>query len=148
MKTMKKAIALTFAILGICSSGLAAEGAAADKTHYGVIFQVDSDSEAVMKKTLNNIKNALDDPRIAGKLQVELIANSKGYAIYRKGNPFEKTLMELKERGVILSQCGNTLRELKVDPKTLYPFIHVVPSAMGELVIRQGQGWAYIHPTQ
>ena len=83
--------------------------------------------------------------RLKGKVQVERIANSKGYAIYKKGNGFEGQLKKLESQGVILAKCQNTLREMKVSPDTLYPFIKSVPSGVGELVIRQSEGWGYIH---
>lgn len=122
--------------------------AQATKSQYKVIFHVDSESKPVMMKTLNNIRNLYEDPRLKGKLQVELIANSKGYMIYKKGNGLEDSLKSLQEKGLILAECNNTLNELKVDRASLYPFIEIVPSGVGELVIRQGDGWAYIHPTE
>ena len=123
------------------------QGAQATKPMYKAIFQLDSDAPSTMKKTLNNIKNALGDPRLQGKVKIELIANSMGYKVYLKGNGFEKLLRKLKSQGVILAQCSNTLRELKIDKKTLYPFISFVPSAAGEIIIREGNGWAYVHPS-
>ncbi len=123
------------------------QGARVTKPMYKAIFQLDSDSQGTMKKTLNNIKNALQDPRLKGKVKIELIANSLGYKVYLKGNGFEKLLRRLQAQGVILAQCSNTIRELKIDKKTLYPFISFVPSAAGELIIREGNGWAYVHPS-
>jgi uncharacterized protein len=134
----------------IASGGALAAGAGAQPTKaaYGVIFQVDQGGQGAIKKTLNNIKNILNDPRFKGrKLRVELIANSRGFAVYVKGNGFEKELQQLKADGVELAQCANTLRELHVDQHNLYGFITVVPSGMGEIVIREAQGWAYIHPS-
>ncbi len=122
-------------------------GAKATKDHYGVIFHIDSGSEASIKKTLTNIENLLDDPRLKSKVKIELIANSKGFAVYVKNNGFEEKLKHLQDEGVILSQCANTLREQHVDRNDLYPFIHVVPSGMGEITIREAEGWAYIHPS-
>ena len=122
-------------------------GAVADKAHYGAIFQIDSGSTKGIKKTLNNIENLLHDPRLAGKVTVELIANSKGFNVYVKDNGFEKELRHLQSEGVILAQCSNTLRELHVNRKDLYPFIYVVPLGVGEITIRESQGWAYIHPS-
>ncbi|HEX8980498.1 MAG TPA: hypothetical protein VF811_12370 [Parasulfuritortus sp.] len=129
------------------SADEAFQGAVADKAHYGAIFQVDSGDEAGIKKTLNNIENLMHDPRLAGKLSVELIANSKGFNAYVIGNGLEQRLRHLQAEGVILAQCNNTLHELHVDRKDLYPFITVVPSGMGEITIRESQGWAYIHPS-
>lgn len=122
-------------------------GAKADKAQYNVIFHIDVGNEATIKKTLNNIDNLLNDPRLKGKVNVELVANSNGFAVYVKNNGFEEKLKHLQKEGVILSQCSNTLKELHVDRNDLYPFISIVPSGMGEITIREAQGWAYIHPT-
>src|ERR1700677_383970 len=97
---MMRKLALTAAILILMSLGANADagseadfqGASPTLEKYGVIFQVDADSKAVMKKTLNNIRNALNDPRLKGKTQIELIANSAGYQIYSKSGEFESQL--------------------------------------------------------
>ncbi|MEO6146938.1 MAG: hypothetical protein ABIT70_07780 [Sulfuriferula sp.] len=122
-------------------------GAVPDKAQYNVIFHLDSGGTPAIKKTLNNIENILHDPRLAGKLHVELIANSKGFDVYVKNNGFEEKLKHLQAQGVILAQCANTLKELHIDRKDLYPFISIVPSGMGEITIREAQGWAYVHPS-
>ena len=114
--------------------------------HYGAVVQLDSGGQAAIKKTLTNIENLVNDPRLKGHITVELVANSKGFDVYVKGNGFEERLKKLQEEGVILAQCANTLKELHVDRSDLYPFITVVPSGMGEITLREAQGWAYIHP--
>ncbi len=117
------------------------------RARYRAIFHVDSNAPGVFQKTLNNVRNLLEDPRLKGQVEAEILANGGGYELYERGNGLEEDLRALAGRGVILAQCGNTLRALKIDPATLYPFVGVVPSAMGELVIRQGDGWACIHPS-
>ena len=136
----------------VATSALAAEskvyfGAEAAQAKYKVIFQVDSDAPGIFKKTLTNVTNLLNDPRLKNKVEVELLANSAGYKIFEKGGEFETQLKDLQSRGVLLAECENTLHEMKVDKSRLYPFISYVPSGMGELTIRQGEGWAYIHPS-
>ena len=139
---------LTFALTASAFAGQSFHGATAAKSEYGVIFHIDGGDEATIKKTLNNVENLLHDPRFKGKtLRVELLANSKGFAVYVKHNGFEKRLKDLQAHGVILSQCANTLRELHVDRGNLYDFINIVPSGMGEITIRESEGWAYIHPS-
>jgi len=113
---------------------------------YGAIFQLDSGGDHAIKKTLNNIENLIKDPRVKGHIHVELLANSKGYDVYVKNNGFEKKLMQLQKDGVILAQCSNTLREKHIDRKDLYSFITMVPSGVGEITLRESEGWAYIHP--
>jgi len=137
-------------VIGLTTAVHAAEpfhGARASRDHYGAIFQIDSGSPGAIKKTLNNIENLLGDPRLKGKLSIELIANAQGFDVYVKNNGFEDKLKALQKQGVILAQCANTLRELHVDRKDLYPFISIVPSGMGEITLRESEGWAYIHPT-
>ncbi len=146
-KLTLKAAALALAVSAAAAPAPEFHGAQPEHARYRVIFHVDSDAPGLFKKTLNNVRNVLEDPRLTGRVEVELIANSRGYKIYEKGNGLEAELSALGGKGVILAQCGNTLRELKVDAAALYPFISIVPSAMGELVIRQGDGWAYIHPS-
>lgn len=136
-------------VLGIGSAGAASafHGAAATQSKYGVIFQIDSGGNPAIKKTLTNVENILHDPRLKGKVQVELVANSKGFDVFTRNNGFEERLRKLQQQGVILAQCENTLRELHIDRKDLYPFISYVPSGVGEITIREAEGWAYIHPT-
>jgi Uncharacterized conserved protein len=150
----KSAFLFAAGVLGIatlagsaCASAAEFHGATATAKHYGAIFQIDSGGPGAIKKTLNNIENLLHDPRLKGKVTVELLANSKGYDVYVKNNGFEKKLEHLKAEGVILAQCANTLHELKIDRGDLYSFVSVVPSGVGEITIRQAEGWAYIHPT-
>lgn len=121
-------------------------GAKATKAHYNAIYQLDTANKAVMGKTLRNIKNVLNDPRLKGKLTIELIAYAGGTNIYFKGNEFGKQLKELKDKGVILAQCNNTLHERHIKLSQLYPFISVVPSGNGELIIREAEGWAVVKP--
>ncbi len=154
MTTQKIGFTAATALLAACLPLSAAagtsgnyQGAMPNKAQYNVIFHLDAGGVPAIKKTLNNIENILHDPRLAGKLHVELIANSKGFDVYVKNNGFEDKLKHLQAEGVILAQCANTLKELHVDRNDLYPFISIVPSGMGEITIREAQGWAYIHPS-
>lgn len=121
-------------------------GATADKSRYNVIYQLDSDDPKLINMTLRNIGNALDDPRLKGKLQVELVAFGGGVTAFRRDQPYETELLALKAKGVILAQCLNTMRERKITKEELWPFLSFVPSGNGELIIRQAQGWAIVHP--
>ena len=121
-------------------------GATADKSHYHVVYQLDSDDPRLIKMTLRNLKNALDDPRLKGKLQAELVAYAGGVTVFRKDQPYEAELLALKAQGVILAECLNTMKERNISKDELFPFISYVPTGNGELIIRQAQGWAIVHP--
>ena len=122
------------------------QGATADQAQYHVIYQLDSDDPKLIQQTLRNIGNALEDARLKGKLTVELIAFGGGTTLYRKDQPYEAQLTALKQKGVILAQCLNTLKEKKISKDELLPLISYVPSGNGELIIRQAQGWSLVHP--
>jgi intracellular sulfur oxidation DsrE/DsrF family protein len=90
--------------------------------------------------------NALEDPRLKGKLHMELIVFGDGVAVYMKSGPYEELLKKLATKGVILAECSNTVRERKIDKNELFDFISYVPSGNGEIILRHYEGWAVVHP--
>lgn len=121
-------------------------GAKATLKHYNAIYQLDNNDPKIIQKAIRNINNALNDPRLIGKIQIELIAFGGGTDAYLKGSPYENNLKNLVEKGVIVAQCNNTLKERKISRDQLYDFIGIVPSGNGELIIRQAEGWSVIKP--
>ena len=121
-------------------------GAEATKPRYRVAYQLNSDDSLKILGTLRNISNALTDPRLRGKLDVELVVHGSGVAVYKKTSSFEKALANLQKQGVILAMCENTMRAEKLSHDALFPFVSYVPSGNGELIIREQEGWAVIHP--
>jgi uncharacterized protein len=154
---MDKMKTATFILIGLAtifiakpaqsqSSQQSFTGAKATLQHYKALYVIDVDDAKKISGTLRNINNALEDPRLKGKLEVELIAFGSGVAVYEKSGTFEKALQDLQAKGVLLAQCENTIRERHIDKNTLFPFISYVPSGNGEIIIRASQGWAVVHP--
>lgn len=152
---MKKMLVITTVILLFMNDDVIAQnisrqenfhGAEAELVSYKALFIINDGSEIKMKGVLRNIKNALDDPRLKGKLEVELLAFSDGVEIFKKENKLDTLLLELQKKGVLLAQCENTIQERNIDKSTLWSFISYVPSGVGEIIIRQRQGWASVHP--
>ncbi len=121
-------------------------GAKAVKKHYYAIYQLNTDNPGTIQATLRNINNAMNDPRLKRKLEVELVAFSGGWEVFNKDNSYGEKLLELKKKGVILAQCENTLEERKIPKSQILPFVSFVPSGNGELIIRESQGWAIVKP--
>jgi intracellular sulfur oxidation DsrE/DsrF family protein len=121
-------------------------GATAKLDHYDALYVINSSDDKKIKGTLRNLANALDDPRLKGKLHIELICFGDGVAVYMKSGSFEEQLKVLLDKGVILAQCSNTVRERKIDKNDLFPFISYVPSGNGEIILRHYEGWAVVHP--
>ena len=121
-------------------------GAEATKPHYKALYFLDDADPKKIKGTLRNINNALEDERLKGKVGIELVAFGDGVAVFEKTNPYEEALLALQNKGVILAQCSNTVRERNIDKSTLFPFISYVPSGNGEIIIRGADGWVIVHP--
>ena len=121
-------------------------GATATQKSYKAIYQLDTNDPKTIEKTIRNINNALTDPRLKGKVQIELVAFSGGTDAYLKTGKYENELRSLVEKGVIVAQCHNTLVERRISPDQIYDFIAIVPSGNGELIIRQAQGWSIVKP--
>jgi intracellular sulfur oxidation DsrE/DsrF family protein len=122
------------------------KGSVATMRHYKALYFVDDTASAKISMTLRNIDNALEDPRIKGKVEIELVAFSGGYTMFLKSGKYESALLALQKKGVVLAQCENTLRERKVDKALLFNFIGYVPSGNGEIIILGNQGWTVVHP--
>lgn len=121
-------------------------GARATKKLYHVIYQLDNNDPKIIEKAFRNINNALNDERLTGKIEIELVAFSGGTDALLKVSKYEADLKSLVEKGVIVAQCNNTLKERKISREQLYDFIAIVPSGNGELIIRHAEGWSVIKP--
>lgn len=121
-------------------------GAQPKLSHYDALYVLNSGDDKKIKGTLRNINNALEDPRLKGKLHIELIVFGDGVAVYMKSGTYEQSLRALQAKGVILAECSNTVRERKIDKNDLFSFISYVPSGNGEIILRHYEGWAVVHP--
>lgn len=121
-------------------------GAPAPKGHYRAVYQLDSSDPKLINQTLHNMKNALEDPRLKGKLELELVVFSGGTVVFKKDQPYEADVLALQQAGVILAQCANSMKAYKLTKDDLLPYISIVPTGNGELIIRQAAGWVLVHP--
>jgi len=122
------------------------QGAQATKQHYQAIYQLDSNVPTTIEKAIRNINNVLQDPRLKGKIEIELVAFSGGTEAFLKNGKYETAFRDLIDKGVIVAQCLNSLRERNLKKEELYDFIAYVPSGNGELVIRSSEGWVIVKP--
>ncbi len=148
---------ILFSLTTLCSLPLLAQqkqlqqndeftGAKPKLSKYKAIYVLSSNDEKHVTHLLKNMRNALLDPRLKGKLKLELVVYGEGFSVYNKTGPYEEQLKELKKMGVILAQCQNSIIARKIDTTTLFPFISYVPSAQGEIIIRGADKWVVIQP--
>jgi len=122
------------------------EGAEATKSHYKALYYLDDSDAGRIAMTLRNMKSAMEDPRLAGKVEIELVVFGPGVAVYKKGSEYEGSLKELLSKGVDLRMCNNTMIHGNISRDSLYPFIKYVATGNGEIIIRGADGWVVIHP--
>ncbi|MBD3750766.1 MAG: DsrE family protein [Sphingobacteriales bacterium] len=113
---------------------------------YQAVLQLNSGDDKVIQGVLRNINNVLADSKLKGQIEIELVVFGNGIVLFMKDHPYEKQLLALKEKGVILAQCLNTMKAKNISKEQLFPFISYVESGIGELILKQKEGWVYIHP--
>lgn len=151
---MKKLQALLIAVLCLTSISVFAqqkkdtvfEPAKAYRKHYNALYILNEAEDKKIRGILRNINNVLSDPRLKGKLHIEVIAFSDGVEMYKKSNSYQELLTALKDKGVVFAQCSKTLEERKIEKNELFDFVNYVPSGNGEIILRQYEGWAVVHP--
>jgi len=70
-------------------------GAKAVLKHYKALYVLNSGEEKKINGTLRNLKNALDDPRLKNKLELELVVFGDGVALFDKNGPYQEKLKEI-----------------------------------------------------
>ncbi|OGX81935.1 hypothetical protein BEN47_04745 [Hymenobacter lapidarius] len=60
----------------------------------------------------------------------------------RGSQPYEADVLA----GVVLAQCENSTKAYKLTKDDMLPYISVVPTGNGKLIIRQAEGGALVHP--
>ncbi|MDX3913907.1 MAG: DsrE family protein [Pseudosphingobacterium sp.] len=120
--------------------------AEAHKSHYNVLYVLNEADDKKIRGLLRNLNNVLNDPRLKDKLYIEVIAFGDGVEMYKKANSYQELLVALKDKGVVFAQCSKTMEERKIDKGELFDFVNYVPSGNGEIILRQYEGWAVVHP--
>jgi uncharacterized protein len=139
MTKFLKGLIATVAFLGLSTAALA---------ETKVVYHIND--SAVAGLAMNNIKNNLAADPTA---KIVVVTHGKGIdflldgATDAKGNPYNINVEALQAKGVDFRVCNNTLVSRKIDPKTVLPGAHIVPSGVAELAKLQAkEGYVYIKP--
>lgn len=132
---MKKGtIALLFCMVTLAAS--------AQEKKLSVVWDLssaDTTVQAAVFRQINNAKAQVPD------LQVEVVFHGQAvFAVMNDSLQFASRVKMVKEKGVNLAVCNNSLKRLKIDPSKLMPETTVVPSAVVELIKKQADGWSYL----
>lgn len=114
-----------------------------DGSTHKVVFQFVSGDSLSQKSLVNNLKNLREG---WPKAQVEVVFHGNGIFMVTTGKTtYMKELMDFAQnKDVKMVVCGNTMKQKKITKEQLVPFVDVVPMGIGEIIMKQEQGWSYI----
>lgn len=108
-----------------------------------IIMQLTSAEMPVHKgliKQLNNLKNGWGDSVV-----IEVVCHGPGIDfLSTEKTKFKDEIYLLKERGIVFVVCENSLKEREVPKEAILPNMNYVKMGIGEIVVKQEQGWTYI----
>ena len=140
---------LILAILFVVALGTMAvySQAPAAKT-YKVVFDIGEGGDAYFEKVIQKIANLSRDTRLAGKLDIHLVAHSPGidFVSIAKNQPNAANIELLIKSGITVEACNNSLVGHKMTAKDIFKGVKVVESGIGQIVLLQNQGYAYFKP--
>lgn len=79
------------------------------------------------------------------KAQVEVVVHSAGITFLQATETqFAGQIRELAGKGIAFKACENTLRSKAISKEEILDSASFVPMGIGEVVLKQEQGWSYI----
>jgi intracellular sulfur oxidation DsrE/DsrF family protein len=114
----------------------------AQQNKLSVVWDLSSADTAVQAGVFRQINNArVQKPN----LEIEVVFHGQAVlSLLKEDKSFEARVKAVKEKGVTVAACNNSLKRLKIDPSQLMPEVTVVPSAVVELIVKQSEGWSYL----
>ncbi|MFN4313963.1 MAG: DsrE family protein [Chitinophagaceae bacterium] len=125
------------------ASASGTESRESDQIKHRIVMHMSSSDTLVWKGLMNNIKHLREG--WGETVAIEVVVHGPGIAMLMK----EKTTQRQKigaftKEGIVFVACENTLRERKIDKASIIPEAGFVPMGVGEIVMKQEQGWSYI----
>ncbi|MEX6429180.1 MULTISPECIES: DsrE family protein [Ferrimicrobium] len=109
------------------------------------VIQLDTPDQEAWKQVLHQIENLLVEDESAS---VEVVCSGRGVDLIRRDTThLSIELNKLAARGVSFVACNNSLHQRSISESELFPFVTIVPSAIGELIRAQRDGKAYLKLT-
>lgn len=123
-----------------------AKGASATaQKHHKVVIQVSDNDPAKWNLALNNAKNLQEDVG-AANVDVEIVAYGPGIGMLKFDAPVSDRIGDAVKANIKVFACQNTMHNQKLTKEDMNSAVGYVPSGAAEIVIRQGEGWAYLRP--
>ncbi len=145
---MHKYISTFVLLLFLTASGLQAQVTEpktknAQAVKHRVVIQLSSNDTLAWKGLMNNLKNL--KAGWGDSVQVKVVAHGNGIQLLMAGKTTQlENIRKFKSMGIDFVGCENTLREKKISKSEIIPEAGFVKMGIGEIILRQEEGWSYI----
>ena len=139
---MKNTILLFAFGMLCCSATVVAQNTTPTTTHK-VVVQLNSADTAAWGGVIGNIKNL--SKIWPDQLQIEVVVHGKAldFLVASKSH-LVNDVEQLSKKGIVFSACENTMGKYGITKQMLIPAVFTVPSGVGEVILKQEQGWSYL----
>jgi len=138
-------------LLDVAQSMQFEAGQAASQPTWRVVLHVTTADPYRLKTVLDEAEDLLRQRAAStSNVAVDILANGRGLDLLRADtSPFAQRIHELQARyeNLAFKACQNAINRLRLEKNievTLLPEAQVVPTAIGEVIRRQREGWAYV----
>ena len=130
-------------ILSLFFSIIALQAQPETTKKHRIIFQMSSGDIEAQNGLINNLeslKNGWGDD-----VEIEVVAHGPGISmVVEDMSAANSGVLKMIKRGVIFVACENTMAKKKISREQLLKGVGTVPMGIGEIVLKQEQGWTYI----
>ena len=140
---MNKKPFLALAILFFSFNLFAQTSASPAKAQHRVVLQLSSNDTLVWKGLINNIKNLKN--AWGDSVLIEVVAHGPGIEfLVRDKTTQQERITYFKSKGVEFAACENTMAVRNISKADIIAEAGFVKSGVGELILKQEQGWSYL----
>lgn len=108
-----------------------------------IVMQLTSADTMVHKgliKQLNNLKTGWGDT-----VNIEVVCHGPGIELLMSSkSKFSQQISQLQQKGIDFVACENTMLEKTINKTEILPNMIFVRMGIGEIILKQEQGWHYI----
>ena len=139
---MKNTILLFAFGMLCCSATVVAQNTTPTTTHK-VVVQLNSADTAAWGGVIGNIKNL--SKIWPDQLQIEVVVHGRAldFLVASKSHLVNDVEL-LSKKGIVFNACENTMGKYGITKQMLIPAVFTVPSGVGEVILKQEQGWSYL----
>ena len=125
-----------------CSATVVAQNTTPTTTHK-VVVQLNSADTAAWGGVIGNIKNL--SKIWPDQLQIEVVVHGRAldFLVASKSH-LVNDVEQLSKKGIVFNACENTMGKYGITKQMLIPAVFTVPSGVGEVILKQEQGWSYL----